>query len=113
MNWKIPKNINRYVEETLTREADDIPEEQITAGKWILDELDLEFIKVNQKMIGRHDEDPLHIKRKLDFMDSIKRGIPIYPLILLGKNLFLVDGYARYRALKELDIKKVKVIRQI
>jgi ParB-like chromosome segregation protein Spo0J len=46
-------------------------------------------------------------------MDSIKRGIPIYPLILLGKNLFLVDGYARYRALKELDIKKVKVIRQI
>lgn len=36
----------------------------------------------------------------------------ILPLIVLGREKFLVDGYARYRALKEIGVDKAKVIFQ-
>lgn len=113
VNWRFPENIEEYVLSVLAKEADDIPEEKIKAGKWALDEIQLDLIKVNEDMIARHEQEVLHVARKQDFIKSINDNTPIYPLIVLGRDMFLVDGYARYRALKELSIKKVKIIKQL
>jgi hypothetical protein len=113
ISWKTPENIEEYVRVVLAKEADDIPKKKIDAGTWILDEVDFELIKANKDMVTDHDQDSLHIGRKQGFLESFENNIPIYPLILLGTEMYLVDGYARYRALKHLGIKKIKVIKQL
>ena len=112
VKWKIPENSDKFVREVLALEADDIPLEKINEGRWIVDELSIDEIMVNEEMIQNHNKQKIHINRRDKFIDSINEGKEIYPLIVIGENLFLVDGYARYRALKQLGVDFVEVFRQ-
>jgi hypothetical protein len=97
---------------TLSLEAGDIPQEEIDQAPWILAKLDAADILTDQKLIADHDRDPVHILRKDNFIDLIKRSEELLPLIVLGKNQFLVDGYARFRALRDLGITNIMVCKQ-
>jgi hypothetical protein len=110
--WTLPADPTKYVKEVLAKEAAEIPEEKINQGKWVLAEINYTDIRVNDEMIVLHDLDPQHIERRNNFIKMIEEGKPILPLIILGKDLLLVDGYARYRALKELGIESIEVILQ-
>lgn len=112
VNWSIPDDMEKYVRSVLAVEADDIPQDKINAGRWVIAEVPTNDIKVDLEMINRHDSEELHIGRRNNFVATIKLGKPVLPLIVLGKEKFLVDGYARYRAFKEIGIEKVKVIYQ-
>ncbi|MDO8571041.1 MAG: hypothetical protein Q7R97_05675 [Candidatus Daviesbacteria bacterium] len=112
IKWKNVPDIYNYVCKTLAMEAEDIPIDKIDKGIWYLDEIDISQIITDKEMIERHDQNSLHIQRRDNFIDLIKKGKEILPLIILGEDLFLVDGYARYRALKKLEINKVKLFRQ-
>jgi hypothetical protein len=98
--------------DVLASEAGDIPAKKIRQGKWVLDTVSLHEITIDERMASEHDSDPRHVKRRDEFVTSIRAGREINPLIVLGEDLFLVDGYARYRALKICNVKRVQVLRQ-
>ncbi len=110
--WAVISNPEEYVRTVLVREAADIPRQKISRGKWFVDVLSLDELQIDQIMVTDHDGDPLHIKRRDAFVDSIQAGREINPLIALGEDLLLVDGYARYSALAKLGLKKAHVLRQ-
>jgi len=112
ISWENIGDSDKYVHEILALEAADIPVEVINAGKWFSDEIDLSTIMVDQNMLENHDKDPVHIKRRDDFIKSFNKKVEIKPLIVLGERLILVDGYARFRALKKIGVKMAKVLRQ-
>jgi len=112
IKWKSVKNIEDYVKKTLAEEANDIPQFEIDASPWILAEIEISEIHTDTQMIADHNDDPLHVARKDHFKDMIKKGEKLLPLIVLGKNLSLVDGYARFQALRDLGISKIQVFRQ-
>jgi hypothetical protein len=101
-----------YVKIRLAEEADDIPDHLIAAGSWYPDTIDIREIRVDRPLIARHDREPRHIARRDAFIAAIWHGKGIPPLIVLGSDRFLVDGYARYRALVALGIPEVMVVRQ-
>lgn len=111
-NWVESADVEKYTRFVLATEADDIPQEKIDAGEWVLGEVTINEIKVDIEMIRKHDSQDLHVGRRDGFVTTIKLGKPILPLIVLGRDKFLVDGYARYRALKQIGVDKVKVIFQ-
>jgi hypothetical protein len=47
------------------------------------------------------------------FMERISAAEPIPPLIALGTDRLLVDGYARIRALRRLGISHASVLVQV
>jgi hypothetical protein len=110
--WQRIDDIYDYVTDTLSQEAPDIPEHLVDQAPWYVETIDLDKIKVDQEMVDCHDIQAIHIKRRDDFVLSCKSRRPILPLIVLGKDKFLVDGYARYRALRMLNVAQVSVIRQ-
>lgn len=110
--WKPITNADEYAHKVLALEADDIPIELINKGKWVLDELLLDQFSVDQDLINDHDHDKVHIARRDNFITLIRKQTQILPLIALGEKLFLVDGYARFRALKKLGVTSAKVIKQ-
>jgi hypothetical protein len=110
--WKCIDDIYNYVRGTLSQEAPDIPGHLVDQAPWYVETVDLDEIKVDQEMIDCHDIQAIHIKRRDDFVLSCRSKKPLLPLILLGKDDFLVDGYARYRALRMLNVDQVSVIRQ-
>jgi hypothetical protein len=112
VKWKLIPDIDKYVKDTLQQEAEDIPEVLINAGAWYLDEIEINEISVDNDMLQEHDQNPLHISRRDNFVDMINKGEEILPLIVLRNDLFLVDGYSRYRALKRLGISRIQVLRQ-
>jgi hypothetical protein len=112
IKWKRVENIEEYVKKTLAREASDIPQSEIDASPWVLAEMDVSKIHTDTHMITNHDNDSLHIARKESFEEMIRKGEELLPLIVLGKNLYLVDGYARFRALRDLGISKIQVFKQ-
>ena len=112
IRWAAIPDSGKFVADTLASEARDIPLEKLNQGKWFADTLSLDEIKVDERMADNHKRDPLHIKRRDRLMALIRAGKEINPLIVLGADLFLVDGYARYSVLKELRVKHVRVLRQ-
>jgi len=112
INWIEVKNIKSFVLSVLKEEADDIPIDKIQGSEWILSDININAINVNNSLLRKHDKEKLHLKRRDKFVELIKSEKEIYPLIVLGKDLYLVDGYARYRALKKMGIKKIKVFMQ-
>ena len=112
IKWKSVENIEEYVKKTLAEEAHDIPQLEIDASPWVLAEIEVSKIHTDRQMIADHNNDPLHIARKDHFKDIIKKGKELLPLIVLGKNLYLVDGYARFQALRDLGISKIQVFKQ-
>jgi ParB-like chromosome segregation protein Spo0J len=96
-------------------EAEDIPKELIEKGIWIQEEINLSEIQIEKSILEEHDNNPIHIKRRDKFIKSIEKGMPILPLIILNcarGERYLVDGYARYRALKSIGIKTIFVLKQ-
>lgn len=112
LRWKHVADPDAYVALTLAREAGDIPRETIAARAWYAAELPLSSIKVDEAMVQRHDRDETHSARRDRFARTIERGDELLPLIVLGGELRLVDGYARYRACKMLGIERVRALRQ-
>lgn len=112
IKWKMVPDIKEYVKETLAKEADDIPQEKINKAPWYLDEIKISQLKIDEQMVKEQDNEPLHIQRRDNFIKMIKNEEEILPLIVLGRDLFLVDGYARCRALKQLGVDTVMVLRQ-
>lgn len=112
--WIEIKNINEYVTATLQAEASDIPQELLHKYPWVQEIISIHAINTDTEMISNHDSDTVHIKRRDGFVQRIQSGYPMLPLILLhsdrGEN-YLVDGYARYRALKMIGVKEVSVIK--
>lgn len=98
--------------DVLTLEAEDIPAEQVNQAPCFVDTVALDAITIDQCMVREHDRDPVHAARRDGVVASIRAGNEIRPLIVLGNESFLVDGYARYRALKSLNIQRVQVLRQ-
>jgi len=112
MQWAVISDPQKYVMDVLASEAGDVPDEKIHQGNWVLDTVSLDDIRIDQRVASDHENDPLHTKRRDGFVASITAGKEIKPLIVLGDDLFLVDGYARYRAMKLLNVKRVRVLRQ-
>ena len=104
VRWAVVPDPQKYVTDVLALEAGDVPVEKTHRGTWVLDKVLLDDIKIDVHMASEHDSDARHVKRRDDFMASIRAGKEIKPLIVLGADLFLVDGYARYRALKDLTV---------
>lgn len=102
-----------YVRTILGAEAPDIPPDLITAAPWVEATLKVDKIQVDARMIASHDRDPVHIRRRDIFMARIRTHEPIPPLIVLGRQYLLVDGYARYRALTSLGIGELCVLHQV
>lgn len=110
--WQIIDDTYDYVTNTLSQEAPDIPGHLVDQAPWYVETIDLDKIKVDQEMLDCHDGQAIHIKRRDDFVLSCRSRRPILPLIVLGKDKILVDGYARYRALRMLNVDLVCVITQ-
>ena len=106
---KDKKLIKKFVMSHLSKEASDIPEEKIEGMIWELKELDIKDITWDNKLAREHETQEVHIHRKEFQKDWMSSGKPVKPLIVMYDNNWLVDGYARLRALKSLCIKKVKV----
>jgi hypothetical protein len=101
-----------FVVAILAEEASEIPVELVTSHDWFQDTLDLEILDVNEDLVAVHDADPIHVARRDGFVDRIRAGESIPPLIALGAPLHLVDGYARCRALRSLGVRRAAVLRQ-
>lgn len=107
-----------FVRTVLAVEAPDIPDALVTAYAWTQTTMPLDVLRLDQAMLDRHDRDPVHIARRNGFVGRIRAGEPIPPLIVLGleprdgTEPKLVDGYARYRALRLLGCAHASVLRQ-
>lgn len=113
-SWIAVADPEGYVRRVLAREADDIPAALIDAFPWRQErDLSLVDLRVDEDMVARHDRIPLHRQRRDGFIERISAGEPIPPLIALGADRFLVDGYARIRALRRLGIGRASSIVQL
>lgn len=107
--WLRPDDPAEYVRGVLKVEAPEIPD-ALLAGPWSQIVLSLSDLRVNEAMVAEHDVNPIHRRRRDDFVDAIKKGVPLPPLIALGVRRDLVDGYARLRAARVLGVGDVEVI---
>ena len=101
-----------YVVDILAAEAPDIPIDVIARGRWYVDDVRVGDLNANRALLERHDRDPLRLERRDRIEARIIAGEAIPPLIVLGTELVLVDGYARYRALQGLHTQRARVLRQ-
>jgi hypothetical protein len=104
--WLSVPDPTAYACEVLRREAPDIPERLITTHPWSQCEMALDAIRPDEAMLERHDTS--HVRRRDTFVEAIRAGRAIPPLIVLGGKL--VDGYARYRALRVLGVPVAQVL---
>ncbi|GEM_PF-6698327 len=112
VRWQHVADPFAYVLDVLSREAPDIPMDLIARSPWFEDTVPLSALRPDHEMLARHDHQPEHIQRRDRFLARVRAGAEIPPLTALGADLFLVDGYARYGALKRLQIQHVRVLRQ-
>lgn len=83
--------------------------DNIKRVKWSIQSLNLNEIILDQELLNEH-EFQKEIQKRVDFQkNKILRNKRITPLVVMYKNKYLIDGYARFLALKELGIKEVKV----
>lgn len=104
-----PETIKALVLKTLAVEADDIPKEAIESLHWELKEISLSKITVDEEMIARHEQDPIHIARAESIEHALKNNVPLPPLIMMYDNHYLVDGYTPYRVFNKLGVQKTLV----
>lgn len=75
-----------------------------------LERISLEDIVLDDSLYTVQDDD---FKERVDGLKSaLRKGEKLPPLLLDSKN-FLLDGYHRYHACKELNFKEVLIIRLI
>lgn len=105
-----PENLAEHVVNTLKLECPEIPSEVYVGKNYSYSELNLDHITVDKELIANHNLEPLHINRRDIFIKMINDQKSIMPLIVLAPKNFLIDGYARYRALKHIGIHIAEVI---
>ncbi len=77
--------------------------------EWIIQSLKLDEIALDQDLLAEPEFKKDIQKRVAIQKNNILRNKPITPLVVMYKNKYLIDGYARFFALKELRIKEAKV----
>jgi hypothetical protein len=101
-----------YVHDVLRQDAPEIPSDLYLGRDWIQGELELSALAPDQEMIARHDRQQRHVDRRDRFIAAIRSGTEIPPLIVLGPDRKLVDGYARIRALRLLGVERAQVLQE-
>lgn len=83
--------------------------DNIKRVRWSIRSLNLDEIVLDQDLL-KEPQFKKDIQKRVEFQkNKILRNKPITPLVVMYKNKYLVDGYARFFALKELGIKEAKV----
>lgn len=107
-----PSRIKGYLLKLLGEEWGSLKGEDydnIKKVKWSIRSLGLDEIILDQNLLNepRFKKD---IQRRVRFQkNKILRGEPIRPLVVMYKDKYLIDGYARFLAFKELGVKEAKV----
>lgn len=112
IRWEVVNDPSTYVRSVLDREAPDIPRTRVAECDWFQCEVPLSGLRPDREMLERHDNDETHVRRRDRFVELTLAGAPLLPLIALGDGMRLVDGYARYRALRLLGVDQAEVLRQ-
>ncbi len=112
VSWEVVGDPATYVRSVLDREAPDVPSAVVVEYDWSQCEVAVSELWADREMLERHDKDETHLRRRDNFVELIRTGKPILPLIALGPAMRLVDGYARYRALRLLGVDQAQVLRQ-
>lgn len=99
-----------YARRVLAAEAPEIPATLLEGGSWTEDTVSPSELAVDEPMIIEHDADPIHQDRRDRFRRAILAGAPLPPLIAIGPDRHLVDGYARLRAIRLLGVDEVAVV---
>ncbi|MGH7487782.1 MAG: hypothetical protein ACREMY_19595 [bacterium] len=114
VRWRAIAEVDVYVRGVLEREASEIPTVLIESHPWRqVPDLALSDLHVDESMVARHDDTALHQRRRDGFIALVTTGKPLLPLIALGCERHLVDGYARLRALRKLGVDAASVIIQV
>ena len=108
--WRPVEDPDSYVHRVLSTEAPEIPGNVIPTTGWVQARVMLDEIDIDLELIERHDRAELHQGRRDSFIAAVRSGVPLPPLILLGGQRRLVDGYARYRALRALGVAEAEVL---
>lgn len=111
INWLRPASASQFVHAVLRLEAPDIPPAKLE-GPWSQRRLAIAELRANEAMVVEHDADPVHRRRRDRFVNAFRSRAPIPPLIALGEDRYLVDGYARLRAARLLGLQEVEVLVQ-
>jgi len=110
--WLQISDAGSYARRILNEEAPEIPTDLVENGSWTQETMSPADLLVDESMVARHDDDPLHQDRRDGFSQAILSGEELPPLIAIGPDRHLVDGYARLRAVRQLEINEVSVIVQ-
>ena len=111
-HWVQISDAGTYARQVLREEASEIPVDLIEGRPWTQIMIEPSALLVDEQMIARHDDDPVHQERRDKFRQAILLGRDLPPLIAIGPNRHLVDGYARLRAVRLLKIHEVSVVVQ-
>jgi hypothetical protein len=82
--------------------------------RWVQVEVPLAELDVDEALIARHDADALHCARRDRVLGALRDGAELPPLLAVPtdeRDLWLIDGYARVRALRLMGVDRVQVVR--
>lgn len=111
VKWLRPASASQFVRDVLRLEAPDIPAPKLD-GLWSQRTLAITELSVNEAMVAEHDVDAVHRRRRDGFVSAFRSQDPVPPLIALGPERYLVDGYARLRAARFLGLRELEVLVQ-
>lgn len=110
--WLRISDAGSYARQILGEEAPEIPTDLIENRSWTQLTMSPDALLVDESMVAKHDADPVHQDRRDRFRQAILAGQELPPLIAIGPDRHLVDGYARIRAVRQLKIDDVSAIVQ-
>lgn len=111
VRWSRVADLRSFATAALQADAPDVLPIVDGAGAWLLDRVPISALQVDGAMVARHEARALHRRRRDGFVDLVLSGNEVPPLLVLGDELALVDGYARMRALRVLGQEHALVIR--
>jgi len=86
----------------------------LSKRKWNLEIIDIAPIKLNPDIMNYADPERGYVfsrslaERSQELQESIKMGgVAISPLVVMGEDAQLVDGYCRYATLKAMNVSRV------
>ena len=112
VKWLRPASASKFVRDVLQLEAPDIPVTKLV-GPWSQRALAITELLANEAMVAEHDADVVHRRRRDGFVSAFRSQEPVPPLIALGPERYLVDGYARLRAARLIGLRELEVLVQV
>lgn len=82
--------------------------------RWVQADVSVGELDLDEALIARHDADPLHCARRDRVLQALHAGAELPPLLAVPtgeRRLWLIDGYARVRALRVMGVDRVQVVR--